>query len=79
MSIRTFPHNLVPDISDTNQTCEHGFPWDERDPVERGWLIGNATIFTDSMSMTHVFRDGIHYPVKGTYEVLFCSIGHLAH
>ena len=48
-------------------SCEHGFTWDDRDPVECGWLVGNATIYTDSMSMMHIYEDDIFHPIKASY------------
>lgn len=69
MGARQFPHNLVPAIPEngTNETCEHGHLWDESDPVERGWLLGSATIHTDSVSMPHIYHEGTFYPVRGKY------------
>ncbi|KAI8485763.1 hypothetical protein Bbelb_364730 [Branchiostoma belcheri] len=36
--LTTFPEHLVPSIWDASTTCNHGNPWDRRDPVKEGWV-----------------------------------------
>ena len=82
--LRTFPSDLVPHIPDNTHKCPNGEDWDQRDPVERGWLEDSATIYTDSASFTHILKDGIHHPIQGSIKVLNIGIirggqGHCGH
>ncbi|XP_070541358.1 uncharacterized protein [Ptychodera flava] len=67
--MKTFPVFLIPRVDPDFPTCVNGHDWDTSDPVQMGWILGNATIHKETTSITHSWSEGESKQIQVCYRL----------
>ena len=62
------PRHLVPSIPESDEplsVCRHGNTWNDDDPVQNDWYIGDAVIYKENSTISTVSVDDVHEKFKG--------------
>ncbi|XP_070549105.1 uncharacterized protein [Ptychodera flava] len=72
------PRFLIPSIPNPEEPlhmCQHGCPWNDDDPIENGWFVGEGVVYKENCTVKEVYSNGLKEKIKVCYRpsTVLCS------